>query len=396
MTERRRTAVSNSTRPPACRAPAAFALPVVALLVALLPLPVLAHERWFTPKGPYWDPDLGRLWSPPVLLAAGCAAIAVGLLYLGQRRLGDPLWPRPPVFQRLEPSAPAILGVQTAIAMIYAATRLDLFVPNIELPENAFGVLVAGITIATAFTFITGVLARIGALITVGLFLLCFVFGAWYEALEQIIFVGIALYLLAVGRGVVRYQGGTEEDRTALSDALLPHALTILRISAGISILVLALTEKLLAPGLGEAFLQQYPEFNFMRELGFEWWTDRRFVYAAGIVEATAGAAILSGYLIRVTILVLWIPFNLGIPFLPPEELIGHLPILATMYVLLVRGTEGIPPPSQEPGDATKPGLADEAQRPASAIGPTERGGRPAAGADLDGVREPEPEPLVR
>jgi len=177
-----------------------------------------------------------------------------------------------------------------------------------------------------------------------GLFGLAFVFGTWYEALEQVIFVGIALYLVAVGRGVVRYADGTEEDRTALSDWLLPYALTILRVAAGLSVLILGFTEKLLAPDLGVAFLREYPNFNVARELGLTWFTDERFVYAAGIVEATAGVALLSGKLIRVVILALWIPFNLGIAFLPPTELIGHLPILATMYVLLVRGTEGIPP----------------------------------------------------
>ena len=369
-------------------------VPSVALALALMPLSTLAHERWFTPEGPYWDPDFGRLWSWPVLLALLSAAGAVGALYLGQRWTSDPLWPRPPVFQRLEPSAAAILGVQTAIAMIFTATRLDLFVPNIELPENAFGVLVAGIAVVVAFSFITGVMARTGALITAGLFLLCFVFGTWYEALEQILFVGIAVYLLAVGRGVVRYGSGTEEDRSAFTDALLPHALTILRICAGASILVLGLSEKLLAPGLGEAFLQEYPRLNFMQELGFEWWTDRRFVFAAGIVEFTAGAALLSGFLTRVTILGLWIPFNLGIAFLPPEELIGHLPILATMYVLLVRGTEGIPPPTAATtgGDvAAKPGLPDDAQRSASAMGSTERRAR-----QPDGGREQTRERLVR
>jgi hypothetical protein len=108
--------------------------------------------------------------------------------------------------------------------------------------------------------------------------------------------------------------------------------------------MVLGFTEKLLAPDLGVAFLQEYPHFNVPRELGIEWFTDLRFVYAAGIVEVIAGAALLSGFLPRVVILSLWIPFNLGIPFLPPLELSGHLPILAAMYVLLVRGTEGIPP----------------------------------------------------
>jgi hypothetical protein len=370
------------------------AVALLAVVIALVPLPALAHERWFTPKGPYWDPDLGRLWSLPVLLAVVASAAAVGALYLGQRRTGDPLWPRPPVFQRLEPCAAAILGVQAAIAMIYAATRLDLFVPNIELPENALGVAIAGIAIAAAFTFITGVLARTGALITVGLFLLCFAFGTWYEALEQVLFVGIALYLLAVGRGVVRYGSGIEEDRFPVFDALLPHALTILRISAGISIVVLGFTEKLLAPDLGEAFLHEYPQLNVMRELGFDWWTDRRFVYAAGIVEVTSGAALLSGYLVRVTILALWIPFNLGIAVLPPQELIGHLPILATMYVLLVRGTEGIPPRTDATAgrdQAGKPGLPGSTQRPASATGSTELRAREEAEADgavAEGERE--------
>jgi uncharacterized membrane protein YphA (DoxX/SURF4 family) len=156
--------------------------------------------------------------------------------------------------------------------------------------------------------------------------------------------VGIALYLVAVGRGVVRYDSGEEDDRTTFSDRLLPYALTMLRWCAGFSVLFLGLTEKLLAPELGVAFLQEYPHFNVAHQLGIEWFTDERFVYAAGIVEVTAGAALLCGFLPRVVILALWIPFNLGIPFLPPTELIGHLPILATMYVLLVRGTEGIPP----------------------------------------------------
>jgi uncharacterized membrane protein YphA (DoxX/SURF4 family) len=275
------------------------------------------------------------------LLAIGGTVTA---LAFGQRLTGDPLWPRPHFFQRMEPAAPAILGVQAAITLIYAATQLHLFVPNIELPHNLAGVAISAIAIAAGFTLITGVFTRVGALLIIGLFLIAFLFGTWYEAMEQIIFVGIALYLVAVGRGVVRYDSGEEDDRTTFSDRLLPYALTMLRWCAGLSVLFLGLTEKLLAPELGVAFLKEYPHFNVARQLGIEWFTDERFVYAAGIVEVTAGAALLCGYLPRVVILALWIPFNLGIPFLPPTELIGHLPILATMYVLLVRGTEGIPP----------------------------------------------------
>lgn len=347
---------------------------IAAVVLALAPLGAAAHVRWFTPDGPYWDPDWSYTFSLPVLLALLSIGGIVTALALGQRLAGDPLWPRPPFLQRMEPSAPAILGVQAAIALIYAATQLNLFVPNIELPENVLGYGIAAIAIGAGFTLITGVLTRIGALVIIGLFVLAFAFSTWYEALEQVIFVGIALYLVAVGRGVVRYDSGRDEDRTALSDRLLPYALPILRVSAGISVLILGFTEKLLAPDLGVAFLQEYPHFNVPRELGMEWFTDHRFVYAAGIVEATAGAALICGYLPRVVILALWIPFNLGIPFLPPTELIGHLPILATMYVLLVRGTEGIPPqPARAGTTSARETPATSPQRAASESAPPHR-----------------------
>ena len=158
------------------------------------------------------------------------------------------------------------------------------------------------------------------------------------------IFIGIALYLVAVGRGVVRYDG-EEEDRTDVTDRLLPHALTILRVSAGATVLVLAFTEKLLNVELGMMFLRRVS--GLQRRSGARVRAGSRTSGSSiplGIIEATAGAALLCGFLPRVVILGLWIPFNLGIAFLPPTELIGHLPILATMYVLLVRGTEGIPP----------------------------------------------------
>jgi uncharacterized membrane protein YphA (DoxX/SURF4 family) len=336
-------------------------LAIILIVVALWPGKAVAHERWFTPRGPYWDPDWSRLFSVPVLLALISAAIVVGGLALLQRIVGDPLWPRPPIFQRLETAAPAILGVQAAITIIYLATRLELFVPNIDLPENAIGVLLAGVAITASFSFITGILTRVGAMVILGLFLLAFYFGTWYEAMEQVIFVGIALYLVAMGRDVPRY-GHEDLDHSVLADRLRPVALPILRVAAGLSVMIVGFTEKLVAPGLGVAFLQEYPRFNVARELGFTWFTDERFVYAAGIVEVTAGIALMSGYLTRVVILALWIPFNLGIPFLPPTELIGHLPILATMYILLVQGTEGIPP----------------AERPAAAEPRPSATGRPA------------------
>ncbi len=345
------------------RIPTRWIIQVVVAGLALSPSLAAAHARWFVNEAEQPPTDWSRLFSVPVLIALLAGLSVVLVLAWLQRIVDDPLWPRPPFFQRLEPAAPAILGVQAAITLVFEASRLHLFAPNIDLPRTAFGVFLAMIAVVASFSFITGVLTRLGALAVIELWLLAFAYAPWEQVIEHILFVGIAIYLVAVGRGVVRYDTGREEDRLPLTDRLLPHALTILRVSAGISVLVLGLTEKLLNLELGEAFLRAYPRFNLGRELGLSWFTDRLFVEFVGIVEVVAGFALICGYLPRLVILTLWIPFNLGIAFLPPQELIGHLPILSTMYVLLVRGTEGVPPPE----------IADEAapaQRPAELATP--------------------------
>jgi uncharacterized membrane protein YphA (DoxX/SURF4 family) len=334
----------------------------IILSASILAVPVVtvsAHERWFVPNDEQPPTDWGALLSFPVLLAVLAGIGTVVFLRWLQQRLGDPLWPRPAFFQRMEPSAPAILGVQAAITLIFQASRLDLFAPNIELPENVVGVVLAIMALVAAFSFITGVLSRWGAIIIGFLWISCFAFVPPIEVFEQTLWLGIAAYLAAVGRGVVRLdtEHQKEEDRSELTDRLLPWALPALRVTVGISALVLAFSEKLLNVRLGELFLAEYPRFNVLNWAGIDWFTDERFVLLIGIIETMAGCALIAGYLPRLVILGLWIPFNLGIAFLPPQELIGHLPILAVMYVLLVRGTEGVPAPevSEEPAPSQRP-----------------------------------------
>ena len=151
--------------------------------------------------------------------------------------------------------------------------------------------------------------------------------------LEQSLYAGIGLYLLLQGRGLIDPQRPARE-RIPFA-RYRPYALTILRLLTGWSIVVLAFTEKLLNPDLGVAFLRDYPHFNIAHALGVTWFTDERFVLAAGMVELAVGAALMSGILPRLVIFGMFVPFNLTIPFLPPTELLGHLPIFAVMYVLV-------------------------------------------------------------
>lgn len=39
----------------------------------------------------------------------------------------------------------------------------------------------------------------------------------------------------------------------------------------------------------------------------------------------------------------MWLPFNLTVPFLPPQELLYHLPFFGIMYFPLVHGSSLAP-----------------------------------------------------
>jgi hypothetical protein len=310
-------------------------LPALVLLLALLaPLPASAHERWFVEDEASYQVDYGLLLSPPVLVGALVSAALIGALALLRRVAGgDNLFPRVWFLSRFDPSAPVVLAMLGAITVIYSAVNMRLLAPNLELPGGVFGFLVAGAQLAAAFLLITGLWARAGAALLVALVLLVGALFGPLAMLEQSIFAGLGLYIALMGRGMVDLDDPVPAQHPL--DRYRPLAPALLRVFAGLSILVLALSEKLLNPALGVAFLREYPHFNVARALGLAWFTDERFILAAGVVELAIGATLMAGVLPRLVIFAMFVPFNLTIPFLPATELLGHLPIFAVMYVLM-------------------------------------------------------------
>jgi uncharacterized membrane protein YphA (DoxX/SURF4 family) len=146
--------------------------------------------------------------------------------------------------------------------------------------------------------------------------------------------LGIALYLAVVGRrrwslDGLRHRGLDEPP------GMNPAAVGLLRACAGLAVVVGALTEKLLAPGVSEGFLRRYPDFNVLSGVGM---SDRGFIDLAGAVELGLGLVLLSGVATRLAVLVAVVPFNVTLLFFGWEELIGHLPIYGIFLVLLVEG----------------------------------------------------------
>lgn len=89
------------------------------------------------------------------------------------------------------------------------------------------------------------------------------------------------------------------------------HAVEIVRVGTGISLITLAFTEKLLYPELSLQFLQVH-QWNFMAPL-LPWFTDKLFVLSTGFAEIIFGILFVMGYLTRTTTILIAIFFALSV-----------------------------------------------------------------------------------
>jgi uncharacterized membrane protein YphA (DoxX/SURF4 family) len=347
---------------------------LLAALAALLapPARAAAHERWFVEDG---DAPVSAeaVFSGVTLLALAVMAAAVGAAWLAARLAARRRGVAPPLerlgiksLDNLYAWIPPVLAVHAAVPLLVQGVGLRLFAPNLELPRTLAGGLLAMAQIVIALSFLYGALTRVGAVLLAVTGLAGMFFFHPLLVLEHCSLLGIAVFLYITGRGpfsVDAQIGRLGHPRLRL----LPYAVPALRLLTGFALIVLGFTEKLWNFALAREFLRTH-NFNFTAATPLPL-TDDQFILAAGLVEVTVGALIMSGLWIRPVILAALLPFNLSVPFFGWGELIGHLPVYGTMVVLLIWGA----------GQDLAPYIRSVEQAEARADGGTPRRARPEA-----------------
>jgi uncharacterized membrane protein YphA (DoxX/SURF4 family) len=298
-----------------------------------------AHEKWFfTGMEPVLH--ISGFFTPFCQTATALAVtitIIGGVLWHGRGK--KDLVPGPEVLGATDESmvrfyswVPLILGIHFAVPLMVLGVQGDLFSANnqLPLPWNLFMGLAE---IGFALSFLYGGLTRLAGL-GLGLLWLVGVFVVGIEpALENLIFLGAAVFFFCTGRGPYAI------DRLLFpalepSPALAVQAMKALRISVGLGFAFVAFSEKLANPELATAFLDQH-HLNFTSALGFAL-PDRAFIWCAGATELIIGLFLAFGFFPRVIILVAWGIINLTLTIFSWVELVGHLPIYGVMAVLLI------------------------------------------------------------
>jgi hypothetical protein len=305
---------------------------------------MILHERWFTDEAKF-PVQFGSWATPesliPIAIAVGVTAVATVIyrtrghrtVVPGPVSLGMP-WEN---YVRLLTWIPLVIGVHMGITLMVSGVSRQLFIPNLILPLNLLGGVLGMIEIAISLAFIYGALARpAAAALALTWFVGMVVFGP-LRLLEHTEIFGIAFFLFATGRGPLAFDMALHRLHQPLPK-LIPYAVPVLRVSLGIGLTLVALTEKVWNIPMGLAFLADH-HFNFFPFIGLAI-DDKQFLLIAGTIELIVGLMLITGSYVRLVIIVTLIPFNLSLPFMGWRELVGHLPTYGILALLLLWGDE--------------------------------------------------------
>lgn len=301
-----------------------------------------AHERWFVPEMPpggYATPDFYLTLNP---FTIGAIAVVAAFALIGF--IIDRRYEKTALYERIEAKirpyrdyAAGVLAVATAIVLLWSAKQGVLLAPNFPLPPGAASSVLRAAEAAIGMLLLIGLFTPAAAVGLLALWVAAVVLHGGL-AIDYVNFVGIAIFLFTFSRG--RFSLDWFLGKPIFTTATMrKRAYFALRVLTGLTFLWLGFI-KLLRPDLHFALMDQFPNFNpyvILQWFGIHM-SREAYVFQLFVVETAVGVFEAAGFLTRI-VSVLLVPIFIGsIFFLGAGELIGHIPILATLFVLFVYG----------------------------------------------------------
>ncbi len=270
------------------------------LSILLIPSSVFAHVKWFVDTEEVITSSHGATpfysWgSKEVLVWGGIILITVFIFSLIDKYAKSPKWLLSFGLNHersINRVSQIVLGVfLVTVSFIWKI----ILVPNIPV-ESTFTNILQIFQVLIGVMYIFNIKPRLASI-----FLLVFCFGIlWKQGLvallENALLISLATYFLIVN-----------SSDTSIFSRFKKHAVEIVRIGTGVSLITLAFTEKLIYPELSLDFLAVH-NWNFMEPL-FPWFTDKLFVLSTGFAEMIFGILFIFGYITRVTTVLIAIFF---------------------------------------------------------------------------------------
>ncbi|HZG75524.1 MAG TPA: DoxX family membrane protein [Paenibacillus sp.] len=291
---------------------------LAAALLALLPLPALAHVKWFDGTEPPVKETLDNVLSPLFMSLALVAAIVLGLLPQldlklngmgGVRRFES--W-----FDRKREWTYPILRFGTAAALVIQLATGAVFAPDIHVTWLQLYLGAAVVLLLLLPFAATAWLAAVGLL---ALFVLSVVEYGVFHMLDYGFYVAVAVAL------AVRHSRYKE------------FGMPFLYLGTGLSLCWVAV-EKWVFPGMSIGIVREYdvPTFGFPADA---------FVNMSAFIEFVVGYLLVVGLLNRFLAMVLTGIFILTTTVFGWVEIIGHLMPHIILILFIIEGVSFYHPP---------------------------------------------------
>jgi uncharacterized membrane protein YphA (DoxX/SURF4 family) len=300
------------------------------MIMALLGTGASAHVRWFVDTNVTVENFVAyRITDPEVLIWIALSFVIVGTSIVLDAKLPNVSI----VGSETRHDFIEILRIFTGMSMLLTAYEGAIVAPHL-IASGAFGTNLIFLQAIIGILFIANRFVRHAAILLIILHLgLTIKFGV-LAALEYLIMVGIAVFLLI-----------NNLPTAELREQFKPFSVAILRILTGISLITLGLAEKLFGAIMAESFLAANP-WNFLPALGFDFFTDRLFALSAGFTEVIFGIILVLGTTTRLNVLALSIVLLASNVLFIIEgnneaalvEFVGHMPVIGVALVLLLLG----------------------------------------------------------
>lgn len=301
-----------------------------------MPIFPLGHVKWFidyqmdnSNPNPIYD---FSITDPAIITWLSIVIILVVLAFFFDRIVkGPPKW-----FTRYVKKNKAeilhFFQICIGISLLFASHRGAILQPHYVGSEGTQFLEILEAT--TGILLIANVAVPFASILLLITYLTTFHLFSFAEAIDYINLIGIAGFLFIC------------QNKNRKIKDYIKLGVPILRIFTGLALFILAFSEKLLFPERAHEFLQNY-KLNFMPLLGFEGYSDTFFTLSAGAMEAAFGIILMLGLITRINVIVLtgfFLSSNLFF-FLQGHyeegvvELVGHLPVIATVIILFAFGS---------------------------------------------------------
>ncbi len=270
---------------------------ILSLLGLLVVFPRLAsaHVKWLLPA----DASIPavaryRLMDAPVLIWIGIIVFALIIGYLLDRRVRTPNW-LTGFSVRHQSLFGSLFQVISGLYFLFISFLWHVVLSPELAITNSYSTFSWWVQIFLGVILLTTKAPRLAAFVLAGLLAAFTPLLGVEGVFEQAILIGIIFVLWMLPRW-------NQEVRSA-------WAIAVLRVTAGVSLVTLGFTEKLLEPELSVAFLSLH-HWNFMSVFGF---SDSLFVLSTGFAEVLFGLLLIAGFVTRITTITLALFFMLSV-----------------------------------------------------------------------------------